>query len=665
LVETSRDKRGAIFLLDESADRGFTVMPYAPQRGRYGFERERLEAEVDDLATEIFRVLLDRAGSSVATETLRAQPSRAQGLRRTLATILRRLRHLPPRDDPSDQAEARRDAFALALLDYLRPRPDKGEDPAASREKALAAFVGLGGMIVEGEVSRRKVRTILRQTLGLKPGGRAIHFRAKIGPLMKAAATEGPLGAESHTQIILRLASGVELFHTADDKRFAVVTVGDKRECHDLTSPAFRLWLTHRFYHEMKRPPSPDAIVSALSVLESRAVFDSPERRVSVRVAAGEGAMFYVDLADAAWRAVRVGPDGWSVVTDPPERFRRPRGLKALPAPVAGDLLKELRPLVNVLEEDMPLLVAWLTASLLPAGPYPILVLSGEEGTAKSTLARLIRRMIDPHVSPLRSEPKETRDLMIGAVNSWCVTYDNLSSLSDWMSDSLCRLSTGGGFATRSLFSDADEVFLDAQRPVIITTIDDLVSRSDLADRCVFLRLPLITDARRRAESILWRDFDAAWPRLMGGLFSAIARGLELRDSVRLKRLPRLADFARWGEAVCRGLGYPAETFLDRYAANRQTASATLLDGSPIAASVFDLLAARGAWEGTPKALHEALGKYKPTNASKWPTSAKALASALRRLAPAIRDEGYEVTFGVGRDRLIEVRRVKNTRKTP
>jgi hypothetical protein len=181
------------------------------------------------------------------------------------------------------------------------------------------------------------------------------------------------------------------------------------------------------------------------------------ERAVHVRL--GEcGGRIYLDLADAHWRAVEVGPDGWRITADPPVCFRRPRGLLPLPAPAPGGRIDELRPFVNVPDDrGWRLLVATLVQALRPRGPYPVLSFTGEHGSAKSTQARVFRSLIDPCVAPLRGEPRDLRDLMIAASSAWVVAYDNLSSLQPWLSDALCRLATGGGFATRELYSDADD----------------------------------------------------------------------------------------------------------------------------------------------------------------------------------------------------------------
>ena len=143
------------------------------------------------------------------------------------------------------------------------------------------------------------------------------------------------------------------------------------------------------------------------------------------------------------------------MLSDSPVRFRRARGMNALPVPRRGGSIEALRPFLNVQgDEDFVLIVSWLVAALRPKGPYPVLVLQGEAGSAKSTAVRVLRALVDPNTSPLRSEPRETRDLMIAARNSWCIAFDNVSRLSPRLSDDLCRMATGGGFSTRQLYTD-------------------------------------------------------------------------------------------------------------------------------------------------------------------------------------------------------------------
>jgi hypothetical protein len=495
----------------------------------------------------------------------------------------------------------------------------------------------------------------------LEPGSRAGPATSAPPPAGVPKMTRPDAdGRETQAQALLRLASVASLSRTADGRAFAEVPVNGHRENHEVRSPRFRWWLVRAFYHEAQRPPSSTALHEALGVLEAKAQIDSPTERFYVRVAPDGGAACYVDLGDDSWRAVRIAPGGWEVTGRPTARFRRSTGSLPLPIPVRGGSVPGLRRSVNVADPDFPLFLAWMTAALLPVGPYPILALSGEQGSAKSTLARLVHRLIDPHVSPLRSEPKEVRDLMIGARNGWVLAFDNLSSLPVWLSNALCRLATGGGFSTRQLFSDSEEVFFDAQRPVVLTGIEDYVGRCDLIDRCVFLHLPAIPDANRQTEAEFWSAFDADHARLFGTVLDAVAGVFERLPEVSLDRLPRMADFAKWGEAVCRSVGMESGVFLTAYLANRQSANEAALEDSPVAVGVRTLMADRIGWVGTASRLLTELSDLIDVESfatkKRWPTSPRALSGHLRRNAPALRMVGVDVAFGRGRDRRVTIK---------
>lgn len=470
---------------------------------------------------------------------------------------------------------------------------------------------------------------------------------AAAGPITPPVAPATPPKNESQAETLLRLAGAATLFHDPAGRTYAAVPINGHVEVHEIRSTGFRRWLTRQFYREENRPPSSQAIQDAVGILDARATYDGPVEKVFVRVAE-RGDRIYIDLGDDTWRAVEVDAAGWRIVATPPVRFRRPSGMESLPDPARGGTIDRLRDFVNVEADELPLFIAWLAAALRPTGPYPILVLIGEQGSAKSTHARLARRMIDPHVSPLRCEPKESRDLMVGAVNGWIVALDNLSTIPPWLSDALCRLSTGGGFATRTLYSNDEETFLDATRPVILTGISDFVSRGDLIDRSLFIHLPAIPEEKRRTEGQVWRDFEAEAPKLFGALLDALAGGLRMLPGVRSPKLPRLADFALFGQAVSRALGHPPDSFLTAYDANRRDANESAVEDSPVAGAVRHL-ASRGSWTGTAAELQReltAIVSERVAESKHWPRSARGMSSTLRRLAPALRMVGVEVDFG-------------------
>ena len=453
---------------------------------------------------------------------------------------------------------------------------------------------------------------------------------------------------------LLDLSAGAELFHTPDHDGFAVIPVNGHLETWPIRSKMFLNWLLRRFYDAQGKPPGTQALQEALGVLTARAQFDGPENPVSIRVGEHDGNIF-VDLGNDSWQSVAITPTGWGVTSDPPLRFRRSRGMLPLPHPIAGGSIDELRPFINISsDDDWKLLVSWLVAALKAKGPYPMIIFQGEQGSAKSTHARVLRNLIDPSTAPLRAEPRDGRDLMIAANNSWVLSYDNLSGIRPWLADAFCRLSTGGGYSTRELYTDGDEALFDAQRPIILNGIDAIVARADMLERSLILHLPQIKDDDRRTEREFWRSFDQSRPRILGALFDAVSAALRNFDHVDLPKKPRMADFAQWATAAETAFGWPGGAFLEAYAGNRNEVIETSLEASPVAVAVRALMSQQDQWSGTPTELHEALGYHvsEATRKSRiWPKAANALTNMLRRFAPFLRAVGIMVDFARGQKR--------------
>ena len=480
-----------------------------------------------------------------------------------------------------------------------------------------------------------------------------------------AAAPSGDDGPQR--DLLFDLLEGAELWHDPDREAFATVPVNGHFENMAVRERGFRLWLVGAFYAAHRRAPGGQALEDGLRCIEASAVnegrcFDT-FRRVGE-----DGAGLYLDLGTPDWRAAAMTADGWTIVERAPVKFIRSRAMRPLPVPEAGELIETLREFVNCDDADFKLFVAWLVAALRPRGPFPLLVIGGEQGASKSTVTRLARELVDPNASPIRAAPKDDRDLLVAAYNSWTLAYDNLSSVRPWLSDALCRLATGGGFSTRTLHSDRDETVFTAQRPVILNGISDLAARPDLQDRAISLSLPAIAESERRPEREFWRAFAVKAPFIMGALLDAVCAGLLHLPDTRLEQLPRMADFVLWAEAAAPGLGWEPGEFSRVYASNRAGTIQVSLENSIVAQAVWTYilsLSDPGAgFDGTASELLLALEAHAGEAMQKsrhWPRSAAELGGQLRRVAPVLRAVGITIETereGKDRKRKLRIRRV-------
>ena len=266
--------------------------------------------------------------------------------------------------------------------------------------------------------------------------------------------------------------------------------------------------------------------------------------------------------------------------------------------PVPGGSLDGLREFLTVDDDGWKLVAGWLVATLRPDRPFPILALHGEQGSAKSTQAKMLRRMVDPNVADLRPCPREEYDLVLAAKNGWIIGFDNVSEIKPWLSDALCRVSTGIGFGRRQLWTDGDEYLLSVKRPIIVNGIEEVAVKGDFVDRALVLGLPVIEEDQRREEDELWRAFEAAHPVLLGALLDVISGALNDLPGVRLERKPRMADFARFVTAAEPSLGWAPGSFLVSYGKNRGRAVAITLEASlivdPLRAFLAESISSRG-----------------------------------------------------------------------
>ena len=387
----------------------------------------------------------------------------------------------------------------------------------------------------------------------------------------------------------------------------------------------------------------------ALGTLEAHAIHEGSCYAVHVRLAEHNGRM-YLDLGSDRFDVVEIDPDGWRVLNNQNiVKFRRPSGISSLPYPKAGGSINALKQYINLANpEDWPLIVGFIIGCFHPSGPYPILAVTGEQGSAKSTLLNVIKALTDPSTAPLRSTPKSLRDLAISSNNSWSLAFDNLSDISGWLSDALCRLATGGGFATRTLYSDDEETIFNVKRPVMLNGIDNVIRKHDLADRGIILNLAVIQDERRIDEKEFWGNFEDDSPEILGAILDAVSCALRSIDTVHLASHPRMADFAKWVTAAASALGWEEETFLKAYRKNIREITSLTLDADLVGTAVRIFMEGQTQWEGTATELLNALeyaADERTKKAKGWPGAAHVLSGKLKRSATALRTQGIEVVF--------------------
>jgi hypothetical protein len=469
------------------------------------------------------------------------------------------------------------------------------------------------------------------------------------------------------SSFLISLVAQAELFRSPSGDAYATVVVDGHHETYPVLSTAFKRYLEYEFFKNRDSAASGKALTEATGVIAAKARYQGKELPVFTRVAPDGEQRIFLDLCNDSWEAIVIDADGWRIDRSPSVKFRRPNGMLALPSPQPGDI-EELRRFVNVDDDSWPLLVCWLVMALCPGGPYPIMLFNSEHGSCKSTTARVCRQLIDPNVADLRSAPDNQQIITIAAANGWIVALDNVSKLLPWLSDALCRISTGGGMGTRTLYTNGEETLFNVQRPALVTGIGELTRREDFLDRVVLVRCPAMPDDKRRDEKSFYADFESARPRILGALLTAASAALRNLPNTKLDCLPRMGDFAKWATAAETGFGWEPGTFLRAYERNRAELNEAVLD-QPIVDGIRTMLSddkqsgvtvadGKRLWRGSATDLMDALKKCVPDsalNSDDWPRSGNVLSSKVNRLTPNLRKAGItvnhhrrEFTFSMG-----------------
>lgn len=431
------------------------------------------------------------------------------------------------------------------------------------------------------------------------------------------------------------------VFHDSNSNTYSQ----DKRsnEIKKLESKGFKAWLSAEYYAVTRASVRDQSLREAVGTLCGIARHEGECHDVHIRIAQYENA-YYIDLGEKKLnRAICIKAGEWEVITNPPVKFIRPESMRPLPEPAGSGDISKLWSLINIPEESRVLIVTWLIECFRPDTPFPILELVGEQGSAKSTTQHFLRQLIDPNACDLRGAPKTIDDIFVSAGVNWLVSYENVSHLPSQVQDALCVLSTGGGHAKRTLYSDMDETVISVKRPIVINGISVAITSQDLIDRTISIETPII---RKRTEiTNIQKEFKENYGVIFSYLLTIFSKSLARLDDVDLKQTnsTRLIEFVRLGVAVSEVMGFSKDTFLNQFQESREEAIARTIDASPVASAVINYHDNRKkkAISLPIKELFREIISYDLTlGCNNWPKTPKGFADALRRAAPALRYYG-------------------------
>lgn len=473
-----------------------------------------------------------------------------------------------------------------------------------------------------------------------------------VGLMELVDQKEGPIDdkpAKDSEQIVNAINDRCELVCDQHNNVFARTACGGSTRIIKVTSHEFWKFATFQYYTIYDRAPPDIALKQAVSTLEAQGSYDGRKVQTAKRVFE-KGGVHYIDLCNEKGEVVKVDPekDTITVTTSPPVFFIRTESMRSLPAPEKGGDVRDLLEFVNVREDRFLLLLAWVTLCFRGDVEYCLLEIVGSQGSAKSSTQKYLKMLVDPNTPALCRAPAKSDDFFVLAEHHHLISLENMSRMSDEISDDACMIITGGGLARRRLYSDSELSTINVRKPMVINGISPIVERQDLLDRTLHLELPKIETRRPKSE------LDALFEKNKGKIFGDLLQ-LFLDALIELKNLnepkgelPRLADFAMWGEAIYQVFDERPGSFVRDFKAMQVDGIYRTIESSPVAMAMKNYVNKLGPFEGLVGELYVELERYKPQGES-WPKSAKGLANAIRRYGTSLEKIGIEARIDSNR----------------
>ena len=485
---------------------------------------------------------------------------------------------------------------------------------------------------------------------------------------------EGRIGdkrnqTELLTDILEDSINEITLFNDGMDG-YIRIKIDNHYETWPIRGKIFRQWLIKKFWTVTNKAPHKDTLSGAISLAEAKANCDGIKYKLHNRFASKDGTIWY-DLTNEKWQQVKITPDSWKVIDDVPVLFKRySHQLDQVHPQIGGDIRLLLR-YVNITDADTQLLLlVFIVSCYVPDIAHVILVLHGSQGSSKSMLSKLLRRIVDPSRIDAAHLPTRMEEVVQVLAHHAFVIFDNVSYVSPEISDLLCKAVTGSGFTKRELFTNDDDIIYSFRRCIGINGINLVSTRPDLLERSLLIGLERIPPESRKTEEELLKAFEKDIPFILGSIFDTLTRAMNIHQTIEVPSLPRMADFAKWGCAISEALGYTKEDFLRAYTKNIEQQKDTALSESPVAQAILSFVGDKDEYSATPTVFYKELTDHAAfdlkidTRGDSWPKAPNYLTRRLNELKVNLADAGIGFNTSADHERRIRIFRLRGNATT-
>lgn len=450
---------------------------------------------------------------------------------------------------------------------------------------------------------------------------------------------------ERKTDRIVHIAlktDGHEIFSDQHKNAWVRIFCKGHYEIMPCNSTQFIEYLSHEYYRRFNESVSASVIRDAIVTISGKAQYESKMHDLSVRSTYDNGILWY-DLVNSDWQVVKITKEGWKVVDEYPILFKRHAHQKEQVKPIKGGDAKLLEKYINLSDPQEKLLVLVnIISYFLPHIPRPLLYLQGQQGSAKTTQTKFIRKVVDPSELDVTTFPKNSEELVQMLNHHHVITFDNLSRIDNDMSDTLCRAITGGGVSKRKLYTDNADIFYSFTRGIVMNGINTTILKPDLLDRSIVVELDVIDRENRKTEQEVWNEFNSDLPKILGGIYDVLVQSLFLVSSTEVEQPPRMADFTLWGSCIAKALGYTQQQFLDAYYKNIKESVSEVAESDTTSNRIVDLIDRKGVWTGRMEELYQEI-RSDDYETGYFPRSASALSRHIKVIKPSLLELGYVI----------------------
>lgn len=464
--------------------------------------------------------------------------------------------------------------------------------------------------------------------------------------------------AEDLMDFLLKKTSRIVISSNDSSRIYASIHVNDHQETFEIDARANKTlrWFKASYYKETREIHSEESFKQALDIIKGQAIHaEKPKTENIPKRISFDDYEFHYDLVSPDWKFVKITKDNIEFVNQNINTpiFARSKNQSEQSSPnflFDGNPIKEFCKFIKIEE----FFAIHLITMFIPNIACPVVVIIGPQGSIKSSQSAFIKKVVDPSGAKKEEQlshlPKKIDDLNIHLNNNYLVAFDNISWITDEISDTLCKAITGAGYSKRELYSNDDETILKFRGKIILNGITVNIDNGDLNERSLIFNAETIDKKARLADGEAEQIFQKLLPDLLGQIFITLQKALRIYDSVKeeLKELPRMADFAIWGEAISRALGYEPNKFLDWYWAKINSGLEIQNETSPLIPFLYEQKI-DDQWMQV-KDFYRRFDEYANLNhfdkgSRNFPKTAQRLRAYLTRAKPLLDQNNYKVEF--------------------